>query len=625
MSYITIVKFFLLLTAIPQQTMQAATPLSPASISGTVMRAGSAPPAPVARARVVLSSLPRGDAETKLITVLTDDAGRFAIKDIPPGTYDFMATRDGFVKAAKTLSLAPRDAVTNSVVEMIPTGAIAGHLRDKFGNPLSNAVVQAQRFSYRDGRRALANVQKTFTNDLGEFRLFFLPPGQYVVSAMANSGPAATAGSTDSSTLLARALPGVPVIGQLLGGRDEPGQGMVRASLTDFLSAGILPASMSHSAPALVYFPGTFDVSGAVAIDLAPGSDFRNADFTVGEARPGRIRGRVVNGATGLPAIGARVMLISKEDTGDLLPARLLATLKADGTFEFAGVPPGSYDLATLVGTLPPGMSSGGVGYPGGAGINPFPQRNVRDYSSDTSGLRLGARIPLQIADNDLEDIVLTASVGYTIKGRLVIEGASVDESQRQVNGIVVQLKPTSQDFETAAIPTPVRPDGTFTIVGALPGTYQIWLMGASNLRDGVVSENYVKSATLGTVDVINPRFVIDKEPVGELEIVVSAAMGGVAAAVLDGKGSPVSGATVVLIPDIAHRQHYDMYASEQSQADGIAGLGARPGDYIAYAFERIETNSWWDPTFMQKYAGQGTAVHVDEGKVAPVELKIIR
>jgi hypothetical protein len=623
LSTLAILKLSLLLAGMPQQPpQQAATPQPPGSIEGTVIRAGSAPPAPVARAHVVLSSTSRGVAETTVFSLLTDEAGHFAIKDIPPGSYNLMAMRDGFVKATKPMTLAPRDSVTNVVVEIAPTGAIAGRLSDRGGGPVVNATVQAQRYIYREGRRTLSDVQSAITNDLGEFRLFFLPPGQYMISALADGGPGVSPGAGNSTAYIARALPGVPAIGQLLGGRDEPGQAMIRASLGEFLAAGIVPAPMTGFTEARVYFPGTPDAAAARAIDLAPGADFRNADFVLSEARAGRIRGQVINGVTGLPAGGAPLILISRDDGGGIQPVTRNSSTKADGTFEFAGVPPGFYDLATVVGRLPPGLSSGGRGLPGGAGVNPIPQQTLRDYSTDPTGLRLAVRMPIQVAGNDVDNIVLTAAVGYTIKGRLSVEGVPVEENQRQVTGVVVQLIPTSGDFETAAVPAPVRPDGSFTIVGALPGSYQIWLMGATNMRSGLV---YVKSATLGTVDVINPRLVIDKEPVGDLEIVVSTATGGVAASVVDDKGSPAAGVTVVLVPDLAHRQHYDSYSSAQSRADGAAGLSARPGDYTAYAFHDIEPNSWWDPIVMQKYSGQGTPIHVDEGKTTPLRLRAIR
>ncbi len=626
MSYISTFSLSLLLAVLPQQIPQQANPQaatqSPASVGGVVLRAGSAPPAPLARARVVLSTPIRGVAAPTVFTMLTDDAGRFELKGVPPGPYNLIATREGFVQATKPLTLEAGAAVTNTTLDMTPTGAIAGHLRDRAGNPVVNASVQAQRYTYQDGRRALTNVQGAITNDLGEFRFFFLPPGQYVLSAVANAGPAVSPGPNNTTTMTTRALPGVPVIGQLVGGRDEPGQGFVRASLTEFLSAGIVPASMTGATETAIFFPGTPDASAAMPIDLAAGMDFRNADFVLSDVRPGRIQGRVINGVTGLPAGGAQVLLIAKANSGGLVPGQRRAVANAEGVFEFAGISPGSYDLATVVGNLPQNISSGGVGFPGGAGINPIPQRNVRDYSTDPSGMRLGARVPVDVAGDDIDNVVLTAGRGYTIKGHLTIEGVSLEESQRQINGVVVQLMPTSQDFETAAMPAPVRPDGSFTIVGVLPGTYQMWLMGATNMRSGLV---YVKSATLGTVDVINPRFVIDKEPVGDLEIVVSTATGGVGATVADEKGAPVSGATVVLVPDLARRQHYDDYSMTQSRAGGAAGLGARPGDYTAYAFERIEPNSWWDPIVMQKYAGQGTPVHVDEGKTAQLRLRVIR
>jgi hypothetical protein len=59
---------------------------------------------------------------------------------------------------------------------MIPAGVIAGRLYDRDGEAASNVTVQALKYVYQNGRRVLSSVQSAQTNDLGEYRLFWLPP-----------------------------------------------------------------------------------------------------------------------------------------------------------------------------------------------------------------------------------------------------------------------------------------------------------------------------------------------------------------------------------------------------------------------------------------------------------------
>jgi hypothetical protein len=224
------------------------------------------------------------------------------------------------------------------------------------------------------------------------------------------------------------------------------------------------------------------------------------------------------------------------------------------------------------------------------------------------------------VAGSDIDNVV-TVQTGYEIRGRVEIEGASLEESRKQLDGVIVQLMPDSYDFETAPMPAMVRPDGTFTIVGALPGNYQIALMGASNMPIGLA---YIKSASMGGVDAINPRFVIEKEPLGELQIVVSAARGFVEVSVVDEKREPAASATVVFVPDPPLRRHYDLYQSARANDRGIVRMSLPAGDYTAYAFADIEPNSWWDPEVMQKYAGQGTPVRVEPSGRHALSLKSI-
>ena len=637
MSYHAIIKLTLvaallagLETAVARQVTQAAqTPpateqQAPASLEGTIVRAGSAPPAGVPRARVILSSPERGINVPTMQTVITDESGRFVLRDIPPGPYNLMATRDGYVRGTKPIVLAARDSVTNFVLEMTPTGAISGRARNRDGGAIGNASVQAQRYTYRGGRRVLTIVQRTLTNDLGEFRLYYLPPGRYIVSAIPDAGPSIVGGPANTTAMSVPAVPGTPLVGSPPEGGGEAFLGPFRrASTTELLAVGLLPSSLTGVAHLPTYFPGTTDASAATPIDLAPATDFRGADFVVSESRASRIRGRVVNDLTGEPASNASVILLSRSQAGEGLPRRQTGTVRSDGTFEFSAVPPGSYDLVAVAGSLPAGMSSGGSGYPGGASINPIPFRaSPRDFSVDPAGMRLAARIPIEVAGTDIDNLIVTPRAGYTIRGRVLIEGTSLEESQRQLEGVVVQLMPDSGDFESAAMPAPVRPDGTFAIVGALPGTYQIWLMGAANMRMGVV---YIKSAMLGGVDVIDPRFVIEREPAGELEIIVSNARGNVEVSVVDTKQSPAASVTVVFVPDAPLRRHYDLYQQGQTNNSGIARMPAIPaGDYTAYAFENIEPGSWWDPDVMQQYAGLGTPIRIEANGRHRLTLKSI-
>src|SRR5205809_6605362 len=73
--------------------------------------------------------------------------------------------------------------MTGVLLAMPPTGSIAGRVYDKNGEPLGNAEVMAMRQVYKDGRRTLTIVQTVATNDRGEYRLFWLAPGRYYVSA----------------------------------------------------------------------------------------------------------------------------------------------------------------------------------------------------------------------------------------------------------------------------------------------------------------------------------------------------------------------------------------------------------------------------------------------------------
>jgi hypothetical protein len=137
------------------------------------------------------------------------------------------------------------------------------------------------------------------TDDLGQFRLHGLPPGDYYVSATVRSGMEFTA-------------PNV---------------------------AGTLPTD--GFAP--TYFPGTTSLGEARRVSVRAGQDVANASFALVSARLGRISGRVTTGS-GEPFMGMLMVAPRNDDVGMGFNMSG-AQIRGDGTFQTNGLPPGAYTL----------------------------------------------------------------------------------------------------------------------------------------------------------------------------------------------------------------------------------------------------------------------------------------
>jgi hypothetical protein len=156
---------------------------SPATgaVEGTVLQAGSA--TPVARARVIVT------AASQTRTALADDSGRFSLRGIPPGTYQLLATRDGYVRASVPITIEVGQILREIALSIVPTGAISGRILNSRSEPFANVEVRALRYMTEPGKPVLTAVEVVRTNDLGEYRLYYLEPGTYLVSAIPFLGP----------------------------------------------------------------------------------------------------------------------------------------------------------------------------------------------------------------------------------------------------------------------------------------------------------------------------------------------------------------------------------------------------------------------------------------------------
>jgi hypothetical protein len=229
--------------------------LSPgAVVKGVAVRAGTTEP--VAGARILLTKID-GKLNDSIAT-RADDRGRFSIANVPAGRYRIFADRDDFVRAegqpiAVEATQTPRDLQ----LSMTPSGVITGRVVDQFNDPVAKVYVRAVK-----NERAF----EAPTNDLGDFRIFGLPPGSYLVSAAPYLAPRIQDGRYIVPT------PPAP---------DSPGEGQGMMQLAGLLRTGdfIHPMALSAEPYARVFYPGTTDQSAARPVDVQPGAIVSSINF----------------------------------------------------------------------------------------------------------------------------------------------------------------------------------------------------------------------------------------------------------------------------------------------------------------------------------------------------------
>lgn len=261
-------------------------PSVPASgISGRVIDAATNSPLAGAAATV--------EGSPSVETARTDTAGTFVLAGLSAGTHQVKVTKTGYL--ARTIAARSGGTVT---ILLTKAGAISGQIVDPLGEPLARIPVHARKYQYdADGRRSLvqAGVSDS-TDDLGQFRVYGLPAGDFVVITQ-------TARDPNSAIIVAS-----PVVG-------------------------------SDIAP--TYYPGTLNAAEAQTVSLPVGGE-ASVNFTTLAPTLVRLFGSVVT-SDGKPAQGLSVNLRSA--AADWVPVRSGGRMASDGQFAFTRVAPGSYWL----------------------------------------------------------------------------------------------------------------------------------------------------------------------------------------------------------------------------------------------------------------------------------------
>jgi hypothetical protein len=163
-------------------------PAGTGTLSGRVV---STEGTPVRRAQVQLAA---SDARVRQMAT-SDNEGRYTFTQLPAGRYTLRASKGGYVNVAfgqsalnqpvPPIILGEGESLSGLTIILPRGSAVTGRVTDEFGEPVLQAQVQAMRFQFQaDGeRRLVPSAAQVMTDDLGQFRLYGLTPGEYVISA----------------------------------------------------------------------------------------------------------------------------------------------------------------------------------------------------------------------------------------------------------------------------------------------------------------------------------------------------------------------------------------------------------------------------------------------------------
>ena len=311
-----------------------------------------------------------------------DDDGRYELTELPADTYRLTAGKPGYLvleygqrrafERGKPIELRDGETVDKIDITLPASGAVAGRIVDENGDPVEAVTVRLLQLRFSAGRRQALDVGETGprpTDDKGSFRIYGVPPGEYLVAASVSDRLAPGADPRSPAAAAYRGSDGAPA--------DLPGY-------------------------ATTYYPGVIDIADAQIVRVGLSQEVLDVDFSLAQALTARISGIAVN-ALGQPT-GVLLARTQRSAGTSERPRRGVST--PDGGFLFDNVPPGEYVLQTT------GPRRDAIEPDFAAAIVVVDGHDVADVRlQGTSGSTLNGRVTFEGLDQDARtpQVFLTA------------------------------------------------------------------------------------------------------------------------------------------------------------------------------------------------------------------------
>jgi len=571
----------------PRDVVKRAEPTGTARIRGRVVSADRG--TPVRRANVSLMSAgptpsmrgappelapggpPTGRSNQPMAPrrATTDSEGQFEFAGLPAGTYRITASPAqyssqylsmsyganrpmGMYWAEQGQSIELKDGESfDKVVISLPRGAIiTGRVTDENAEPL--ARVQVYTMAFPPGMsRAQRTGGGTSTDDLGQFRLWGLNAGEFIVVADARSN-------------------------SFVGPNAPP---ETEEDRTGYVTT---------------YYPGTLDEGMAQRVHVKIGEEVQGIDIRVGQARLYHVSGFVVD-SKGRPLAGANGQLMRRGATVGVMP--LFGMSDAKGQFQMRNVPPGEYRL-----------------------VFRQQQQNMVPFSPETPREPVEmASVPISIAGADVDNIMVTTSLGTTITGQVVFEGVPPTGNVTNMRVFASPSNPEDAPGVGSAEPGTVTADYRFTLKG---------LMGEYVLRTGI-QNHYLKSVTANGEDVtdVGREFKASDR----VTITMTSTVGTIEGNVTDTRDVQLPEAGVILFSEDKASWRINSIWTKRTGFDQKGHFritGLMPGRYYVAALPRqrldVSRGGGADVAFFEQLTKEATLVVVGADEQRTVDLRML-
>jgi protocatechuate 3,4-dioxygenase beta subunit len=530
---------------------------------------------PLRRAQVRISGPDIGSK-----SALSDPQGRYEFRDLPAGRFTLNASKAGYVtvqygqtrphESGRPIELAEKQVVDKADISMPRGSVISGRIVDEFGEPVADAMVAAMRQTWVNGRRRFVPAGRPGqTNDLGQFRMYGLSPGDYYVSATLRNAEV--------------------MMFDIMGTQGGP------------------TGSTPTSGYAPTYYPGTASPAEAQKVTLVVGQEAQQTDFALLSVRLSRVSG-VVMTSDGKPVDNAMVNLVPLNRSGEVGVMMMSGSSRTskDGQFTVNGIAPGEYTLnarSMRIATTDSGadvMFTARIGGPGG---------DDAEFAS----------MPVTVAGEDLSNVVVVTAKGATAEGRLTFDGGSKPNlAGVRVNAVPAELAegPMMMGGSNAA----AKADGSFELKG-LSGHR---LIRVANLPTGWM----LQSVQLNGKDITDTGVEFKSgERLTNLEIVATSQITEINGSVTASNGAPLKDYTVVVFSDDPEQWALPMsrYVSgARPDQDGRFKIRSMPpGSYYVIALDYVEAGGWTDPDLLERLKTRAARLTLADGQTANLDLKL--